>query len=389
MIQIIINQSSHLIDMNTSFRNKLTANSSPKANNGSFAFTNMKEASNKLPNKINNTTTHVNNGSPLSNFLNLSNTNSIPKNNSVSKANSFMDSLPSFPSSPSASASPNKMNTFTSFQPIESIKNIHKNVLNSDAMKSFTSPIKESFHQVVENGASSVISIPIIIALGFFMILFIIAVIFREQLEFALNVSWQKIKSFFEPKNKPTDPVPAPVPVQGPTDKLNLVDYAAINNNMPCKKDGKEVFNIAVDKYAYDDAEPLCKSFGAELATYDQVKEAWKKGADWCNYGWVKGQSAVFPTQKETYDKLQNGPESERMSCGVPGVNGGYFDNPALRFGVNCYGEKPSENDTDIRQKMAGKSSRTPGALAYDKKVQDFTAERNQIPLNSFNSKTW
>ena len=382
--------------MNTSFRNKLTANSSPKANNGSFAFTNMKEASNKVPNKSNRTSP-ANNGSTLSNFLNPSNANSTPKNNIVAKNNSssnikpssFMDSLPSFPSSPSASASasPNKMNTFTSFQPIESIKNMHKNMLHSDTMKSFTSPIKESFHQVVENGASSVISIPIILALGFFVILFIIAVIFREQVEFALTVSWQKIKAFFEGKDKANAPVP--LPVLDPTEKLNLVDYAAINNNMPGKKDGKEVFNIAVDKYAYDDAEPLCKSFGAELATYDQVKEAWKKGADWCNYGWVKGQSAVFPTQKETYDKLQNGPESERMSCGVPGVNGGYFDNPALRFGVNCYGEKPSENDTDIRQKMSGKSSKTPGALAYDKKVQDFTAERNQIPLNSFNSTTW
>ena len=34
-------------------------------------------------------------------------------------------------------------------------------------------------------------------------------------------------------------------------------------------------------------------AFDAELASYDQVKDAWQKGADWCNYGWVKGQAAA------------------------------------------------------------------------------------------------
>ena len=62
-------------------------------------------------------------------------------------------------------------------------------------------------------------------------------------------------------------------------------------------------------------------AFGAELATYDQVRDAWKSGADWCNYGWVKGQAAVYPTQQETYDKLQTGAEDQRMACGMPGVN--------------------------------------------------------------------
>ena len=69
-----------------------------------------------------------------------------------------------------------------------------------------------------------------------------------------------------------------------------------------------EVFNVNKNDYSFYDAEPLCRALGAELATYDQVKEAWTKGADWCNYGWVKGQVAVYPTQPETYDKLQSGP---------------------------------------------------------------------------------
>jgi hypothetical protein len=151
----------------------------------------------------------------------------------------------------------------------------------------------------------------------------------------------------------------------------------------------KEVFNIASGKYTYTDAEPLCKAFGAELATYDQVKDAWNKGADWCNYGWVKGQAAVYPTQQTSYDKLQAGPEDQRMSCGVPGVNGGYFDNPELRFGVNCYGSKPTENETDTRFLEEKKHNLTADALIYDKKVHDYKANMKQIPVNPFKTGSW
>jgi hypothetical protein len=164
-----------------------------------------------------------------------------------------------------------------------------------------------------------------------------------------------------------------------------IIDRGALSKMLPGKK---EVFNIATDKYTYTDAEPLCKAFGAELATYDQVKDAWNNGADWCNYGWVKGQSAVYPTQQTTYNKLQAGPEDQRMACGVPGVNGGYFDNPELRFGVNCYGSKPSENESDTRFAMDAHYL-TPGALAYDKKVQDYKANKDEIPLNPFKTGAW
>ena len=50
---------------------------------------------------------------------------------------------------------------------------------------------------------------------------------------------------------------------------------------------GKQVFNVNRNVYTFGEAEPLCRAFGAELATYDQVKDAYKAGADWCNYGWV------------------------------------------------------------------------------------------------------
>lgn len=77
---------------------------------------------------------------------------------------------------------------------------------------------------------------------------------------------------------------------------------------------GSDVFNVSSNNFTYYDAQPLCAALGAELATYDQVKEAWSKGADWCNYGWIKGQMAVYPTSADTYKKMQSGPEEE----GIP-----------------------------------------------------------------------
>ena len=43
---------------------------------------------------------------------------------------------------------------------------------------------------------------------------------------------------------------------------------------------GPEVFNVSKNTFTYYDAEPLYKALGAELATYEQVKDAWQKGAD-------------------------------------------------------------------------------------------------------------
>lgn len=151
---------------------------------------------------------------------------------------------------------------------------------------------------------------------------------------------------------------------------------------------GAQVFNVSSNKFTYYDAAPLCKALGAELATYDQVKDSWAKGADWCNYGWVKGQMAVYPTSDETYSKLQSGPEEQRMSCGRPGVNGGYFDNPEMRFGVNCYGTKPPQGKHDAVDQAKG-APISPDALAFDKKVNQYKTDADNIGLSPFNSHSW
>ena len=108
----------------------------------------------------------------------------------------------------------------------------------------------------------------------------------------------------------------------------------------PVSPNDEEVFNVSNNVYTYEDAPAVCKAFNARLATPEEVEKAWKQGADWCNYGWTEGQQALYPTQQATYDKLQ-GSEEHAHDCGVVGVNGGYFENPELQFGVNCYGKKP------------------------------------------------
>ena len=153
---------------------------------------------------------------------------------------------------------------------------------------------------------------------------------------------------------------------------------------------GPEVFNVSKNTFTYYDAEPLCKALGAELATYEQVKQAWDRGADWCNYGWVKGQNAIYPTSQDTWQKLQSGPEEQRRACGKPGVNGGYFDNPELRFGVNCYGPKPtqSKHDEEAVAKRTGVPL-TPSGIEFDKKVSKYRGESDSIGILPFNETKW
>jgi hypothetical protein len=103
----------------------------------------------------------------------------------------------------------------------------------------------------------------------------------------------------------------------------------------------QEVFNISNNLYSYEDARNLCSSYGARLATYDEVEAAYVDGGEWCNYGWSDNQMALFPTQKDTWSKLQMS-KDHKHDCGRPGVNGGYIENPAFEFGANCYGTKPT-----------------------------------------------
>ena len=104
---------------------------------------------------------------------------------------------------------------------------------------------------------------------------------------------------------------------------------------------GSEVFYISDNQFTYDEASAVCAAYGTQLATLEQIIDAYNHGAEWCGYGWSAGGMALYPTQKSTWEELQREIDpGKRTACGRPGVNGGYFD-PSTKFGVNCFGFKP------------------------------------------------
>ena len=170
-----------------------------------------------------------------------------------------------------------------------------------------------------------------------------------------------------------------------------------ITVNNPAQKDTpvpeitveKQVFNIPGNNYVYPDAKALCSAYGSRLATYQEIEESYNKGGEWCNYGWSDGQMALFPTQQSTYDGLQKIPEHEN-DCGRPGINGGYMANPALKFGVNCYGYKPTmtAQEEELMQTQPHYPV-TVKDIEMEKRVNYWKNKLNEILVSPFNYKNW
>ena len=104
--------------------------------------------------------------------------------------------------------------------------------------------------------------------------------------------------------------------------------------------------------------------------------------SEWCSYGWSEGQMALFPTQKSTWNALQE-KEGHEHDCGRPGVNGGFIDNPAVRFGANCYGVKPQMTETEAELMKQRSEADIPVETREDK-VIDKRAVFIKILYNSF-----
>jgi hypothetical protein len=140
-----------------------------------------------------------------------------------------------------------------------------------------------------------------------------------------------------------------------------------------------EVFYVSDNKFTYDQASMVCKAYGAEIASYAQVEQAYNAGAEWCGYGWSEGGIALFPTQKATWEKMEKDTNPQnRIKCGRPGVNGGYFD-PKTKFGVNCYGIRPSKPTGTI-------PSTDP---AVDKLLDVLKKNLSSFVVQPFNQKMW
>lgn len=147
----------------------------------------------------------------------------------------------------------------------------------------------------------------------------------------------------------------------------------------------KEVFHIRDNIFTYDQAKAICAAHGSRLATIEEMIDAYRKGANWCSYGWSDGQLALYPTQKDFWSKLQSDPY-RKNECGKPGVNGGYFENKAYNFGANCYGLKPDPkmNEKD-KQKLIGKSRLT----GMERQISEYQQTKGEYSVAPFNEDTW
>ena len=150
-----------------------------------------------------------------------------------------------------------------------------------------------------------------------------------------------------------------------------------------------EVFNIPGNEYTYSDAKALCKAYGGNLASYTQIENAYKSGAEWCNYGWSSDQMALYPTQKVTWNKLQK-IKGHEHNCGRPGVNGGYIKNKNVRFGVNCFAPKPKI--TEEEQTLMDNATPyplTPDELKVNNMTHKYKKNLHSILLSPFNYDKW
>lgn len=170
----------------------------------------------------------------------------------------------------------------------------------------------------------------------------------------------------------------------------DLVDEDKNDDKTTVKLSGKTgVFHIKENNYSYEDSKRLCKAYGARLANYNEVEEAYNDGADWCSYGWSDRQMVLYPTQKSHWDKLQT-IKGHENDCGRQGINGGYIDNENAKFGVNCYGKRPDKTEEDIkRMKNTTLYPKTKDEIAFEKDVEEWKKKLPDIEIAPFNHENW
>lgn len=153
----------------------------------------------------------------------------------------------------------------------------------------------------------------------------------------------------------------------------------------------EEVFNVAAQTLTYKDAQAVCKSYDARLATYDEVEQSYQNGGEWCNYGWSENQMAFFPTQKATWEELQKQPRMKNR-CGRPGVNGGFIPNDKMKLGANCFGVKPDPTATEesaMKTQYENNVPMTEEERILEEKSKYWKENRDKLSLNAFNRKKW
>ena len=170
-----------------------------------------------------------------------------------------------------------------------------------------------------------------------------------------------------------------------PDNNIDTNNSISISNIMK----QKQVFHIPGNRYSYEDAKAICLSYDGRLATYQEISDAYDNGADWCGYGWSDGQMALFPTQQSKWKNLQS-IDGHENDCGRPGINGGFIDNPNVRFGINCFGYKPEIKAEEVKQmENATLYQKTQKETDFDKKVDYWRRKIPEILIAPFNHENW
>jgi hypothetical protein len=163
----------------------------------------------------------------------------------------------------------------------------------------------------------------------------------------------------------------------------------ALNSGVPEIRIKKQVFHVPGNTLDYSNAKAVCKAYGSKIATYNQIEHAYNKGGEWCSYGWSDNQLALFPTQKKSYEKLQETPGHEN-DCGRPGINGGYIDNPNIKFGVNCFGYKPKITPGEKQDMAVNKLyPKSKSEILFEKQVDKWKNKLPQVQVAPFNRQSW
>jgi hypothetical protein len=178
-----------------------------------------------------------------------------------------------------------------------------------------------------------------------------------------------------------------------------------INENRVLK-DKKEVYSVHTNQWEYDDAEAVCKLEDpeAELATYEQLVEAAKNGAHWCNLGWIKSDKttneddetrrAHFPIQKTLFNKTPdkcglkwNNSDNIDFAETDHALQGGLYNKNTNKFGVNCYGVKRTITD-DEKWLLRQKFEKDPKLESAMKRVRAIKGEKPLL-LHPYQGNQW
>ena len=165
--------------------------------------------------------------------------------------------------------------------------------------------------------------------------------------------------------------------MNNPSLLMTVTDTSKSDSSGNAVSSGSQVFHVP-GQYDYQNAKALCKAYMGKLATLNQVNDAYKKGGEWCDYGWSDDKMVLYPTQYKTWQQYK---DAGVTPCGRPGVNGGYNSNLLQKLGANCFAPKPAQTGEITAPVMP--------QAAVDKRVQYWATELPNLKVSPFNYTSW